>query len=95
MNLVFAGMILFVLPLLVTATTAFMFQPDWRVYPAMVAFFLSSIVAVSIAAEQYHGRIRDFHGLVVSVGSGFRAFGWWALAMGGTAFAVLGLYSVN
>lgn len=95
MHLVQTGMILFVLPLLITAATAFMFPASWRVYPAMVAFFLSSIVAVSVAAEHYHGRIHNARGLAVSIGSGLRAFGWWAAAMGVMAAAVLGLYSAN
>jgi len=95
MNLVIAGMILFVLPLIFTAATASLFPAGWRVYPAMVAFFLSSIVAVSVSAEHYHGRIRSFSGLAVAAGSGLRAFGWWALAMGVMAAAVLGLYSAN
>lgn len=93
MSLVTAGMILFVLPLIVTTATAYLFPASWRVYPAMVAFFLASIVAVSVAAEHYHGRIRSFAGLAVAASSGLRAFGWWALAMGGMAAAVLGLYS--
>ncbi len=95
MNLVVAGMILFVLPLLFTAATAFLFPAGWRVYPAMIAFFLSSIVAVSVAAEHYHGRIRSFADLAVTASSGLRAFGWWALAMCVMAAAVLGLYSAN
>lgn len=95
MNLVAAGMILFVLPLMVTAATAYLFPASWRVYPAMAAFFLSSIVAVSIAAEHYHGRIKRPSDLATAIIAGSKSFAWWFAAVATVIGAALLAVSLN
>jgi hypothetical protein len=61
----------------------------------LVSFFLASIVSVFVASEAHAGKIRSLADLRSVVAFGFKAFGWWAMAMGAIGVAVLGLYSVN
>jgi hypothetical protein len=61
----------------------------------IVAFFFGSIVSVFVASEAHAGKIRSASDLWSVIVFGCKAFGWWALAMGAMAAAVLGLYSAN
>jgi hypothetical protein len=78
-----AGLIIFFAPLLAAVAVGLVLPDQIRLYGIIVAYLIASVVAVSIAAEQYHGRIRSAGDLVVAVRSGTRGALWIGLAVGG------------
>jgi len=78
-----AGSIIFFAPLLVAVAVGLVLPDQIRLYGIIVAYLLASVVAVSIAAEQYHGRIRSANDLLVAVRSGSQGALWIGLAVGG------------
>ena len=82
-----AGSIIFFAPLLVAVAVGFVLPDQLRLYGIIVAYLLASVVAVSVAAEQYHGRIRSAGDLLVSARDGAKAAGWIGLAVGGVIAA--------
>lgn len=77
-----AGSIIFFAPLLVAVAVGFVLPDQIQLYGIIVAYLLASVVAVSVAAEQYHGRIRSAGDLLVTVRDGAKAGGWIGLAVG-------------
>lgn len=82
-----AGLIIFLAPLFVAVAAGFLLPDQIRLYGIIVAYLLSSVVAVSVAAEQYHGRIRSANDLLVAVRSGSQGALWIGLAVGGVIAA--------
>lgn len=82
-----AGLIIFLAPLLVAVAAGFVLPDQVRLYGVIVAYLLASVVAVSVAAEQYHGHIRSTGDLLVSARDGVKAAGWIGLAVGGVIAA--------
>lgn len=82
-----AGSIIFFAPLLVAVAVGFVLPDQIRLYGIIVAYLLASVVAVSVAAEQYHGRIRSTGDLLASARDGAKAAGWIGLAVGGVISA--------
>jgi len=78
-----AGSIIFFAPLLVAVAVGLVLPDQIRLYGIIVAYLLASVVAVSVAAEQYHGRIRSLGDLLASACDGAKAAGWIGLAVGG------------
>ncbi len=82
-----AGSIIFFAPLLVAVAAGLVLPGQLRLYGIIVAYLLASVVAVSVAAEHYHGRIRSAGDLLVSARDGAKAAGWIGLAVGGVIAA--------
>ena len=82
-----AGSIIFFAPLLVAVAVGFVLPDQLRLYGIIVTYLFTSVVAVSIAAEQYHGRIRSAGDLVVAARSGTQGALWIGLAVGGVIAA--------
>lgn len=82
-----AGSIIFFAPLLVAVAAGLVLQGQIRLYGIIVVYLLASVVAVSVAAEHYHGRIRSAADLLVSARDGAKAAGWIGLAVGGVIAA--------
>jgi len=82
-----AGSIIFFAPLLAAVAVGLVLPDQLRLYGIIVAYLLASVVAVSIAAEQYHGRIRSAGDLVVAARSGTQGALWIGLAVGGVIAA--------
>lgn len=82
-----AGSIIFFAPLLAAVAVGFVLPDQIRLYGIIAAYLLASVVAVSIAAEQYHGRIRSAGDLVVAARSGTQGALWIGLAVGGVIAA--------
>jgi hypothetical protein len=87
MSLLIAGLIVFVAPLLVAVAVGLVLPDHARLYGIIVAYLFASVVAVSVAAERYHGRIRSAGDLLVSARDGAKAAGWIGLAVGGVIAA--------
>lgn len=87
MSLLIAGLIVFSAPLLVAVAVGLVLPDQIRLYGIIVAYLFASVVAVSVAAEQYHGRIRSANGLLVAVRSGSQGALWIGLAVGGVIAA--------
>ena len=87
MSLVVAGSIIFFAPLLVAVAAGLVLPDQIRLYGIIVAYLLASVVAVSVAAEQYHGRIRSAGDLVVAARSGAQWAIWIGLVVGGVIAA--------
>ncbi|MHB1370984.1 MAG: hypothetical protein ACYCW7_12380, partial [Pseudomonadaceae bacterium] len=66
MSLLIAGMIVFFPPLLVAVAVGLVLPDQIKMYGIIVAYLVASVVAVSVAAEQYHGRIRSTGDLLAS-----------------------------
>lgn len=87
MSLIQAGLIVFMAPFL-TALLAGLAVPDQgRLYAAIVVYLLVSVIAVSVAAEHYHGRIRSAGYLIAAARDGAKAAAWIGLAVGGVIAA--------
>lgn len=82
-----AGSIIFFAPLLAALAAGLVLPDQVRLYGVIAAYLLASVVAVSVAAEQYHGRIRSTGDLLVSARDGAKAAGWIGLAVGGVIAA--------
>lgn len=82
MSLLIAGLIVFFPPLLVAVAVGLVLPDQIKLYGVIVAYLVASVVAVSVAAEQYHGRIRSAGDLIVSARYGAKAAGWIGLAVG-------------
>lgn len=87
MSIVIAGLIVFLAPLLVAVAVGLVLPDQLRLYGIIVAYLFASVVAVSVAAERYHGRIRSTADLLVSARDGAKAAGWIGLAVGGVIAA--------
>lgn len=87
MSLVIAGLIVFLAPLLVAVAVGLVLPDHLRLYGIIVAYLFASVVAVSVAAEQYHDRIRSTSDLLVAVRSGSQCALWAGLAIGGVIAA--------
>ena len=87
MSLVVAGLIVFLAPLLVAVAVGLVMPDQIRLYGIIVAYLLASVVAVSVAAEQYHGRIRSRGDLLISARSGTQGALWIGLVVGGVIAA--------
>jgi hypothetical protein len=87
MNLVLSCSIIFLAPLLVAVAVGLILPDQIRLYGVIAAYLLASVVAVSVAAEHYHGRIRSAGDLLVSARDGAKAAGWIGLAVGGVISA--------
>lgn len=87
MSIVIAGLIVFLAPLLVAVAVGLVLPDQLRLYGIIVAYLFASVVAVSVATEQYHGRIRSTADLLVSARDGAKAAGWIGLAVGGVIAA--------
>lgn len=82
-----AGSIIFFAPLLVAVAAGLVLPGQFRLYGIIVAYLLASVVAVSVAAEHYHGRIRSADDLLVAARSGAKGALWIGLAVGGVISA--------
>ncbi len=82
-----AGLIIFFAPLLAALAAGLVLPDQVRLYGVIAAYLLVSVVAVSVAAEQYHGRIRSAADLLVAARSGAHGALWIGLAVGGVIFA--------
>ncbi len=82
-----AGSIIFFAPLLAALAAGLVLPDQIRLYGVIAVYLLASVVAVSVAAEQYHGRIRSTGDLLVSARDGAKAAGWIGLAVGGVIAA--------
>lgn len=82
-----AGSIIFFAPLFVAVAVGLVLPDQLRLYGIIVAYLFASVVAVSVAAEQYHGRIRSANDLLVAVRSGSQGALWIGLAVGGVIAA--------
>jgi len=90
MSLIQAGLIVFVAPFLAALLAGLAVPDQGRLYAAIAVYLLASVVAVSVAAEHYHGRIRSAGDLFVAARSGTKGALWIGLAVGGViAFAWL------
>jgi hypothetical protein len=78
-----AGSIIFFAPLLVAVAVGLVLPDQLRLYGIIVAYLFASVVAVSVAAEQYHGRIRSRGDLLIAARSGTHGALWIGLAVGG------------
>lgn len=87
MSLLIAGLIVFFPPLLVAVAVGLVLPDQIKLYGIVVAYLVASVVAVSVAAEQYHGRIRSTGDLLASARDGAKAAGWIGLAVGGVISA--------
>ncbi len=87
MSIVIAGLIVFLAPLLVAVAVGLVLPDQLRLYGVIFAYLLASVVAVSVAAEHYHGRIRSSTDLLVSARDGVKAAGWIGIAVGGVITA--------
>lgn len=82
-----AGSIIFFAPLLVAVAAGLVLPGQIRLYGIIVVYLLASVVAVSVAAEHYHGRIRSAGDLIASARDGAKAACWIGLAVGGVIAA--------
>lgn len=82
-----AGLIIFLAPLLVSLAAGFVLPDQIRLYGVIAAYLLASVVAVSVAAEQYHGRIRSAGDFLVAARSGAKGALLIGLAVGGVISA--------
>ncbi|WP_312388589.1 hypothetical protein [Stutzerimonas nitrititolerans] len=82
-----AGLIIFFAPFLAAIAIGIVLPDQIRLYGIIVTYLLASVVAVSIAAEQYHGRIRSAGDLFVAARSGAHGALWIGLAVGGVIAA--------
>jgi len=82
-----AGSIIFLAPLLAAVVAGLVLPDQIRLYGVIAAYLLASVVAVSVASEQYHGRIRSAGDLIASARDGAKAAGWIGLAVGGVIAA--------
>lgn len=87
MSLMVAGLIVFIAPLLAAVAIGLVLPDQIRLHGIIVAYLLASVIAVSVAAEQYHGRIRSTNDLLVAVRSGSQGALWIGLAVGGVIAA--------
>ncbi|MEW6312267.1 MAG: hypothetical protein AB1532_15245 [Pseudomonadota bacterium] len=87
MSLLQAGLIVFVAPFMAALLAGLAVPDQGRLYTAIATYLLASVVAVSVAAEHYHGRIRSTTDLLVSARDGAKAAGWIGLAAGGVIAA--------
>ena len=87
MSLIQAGLIVFVAPFLAALLAGLAVPDQGRLYAAIVVYLLVSVIAVSVAAEHYHGRIRSAGDLIASARDGAKAAGWIGLAVGGVIAA--------
>lgn len=87
MTLVAAGLIVFLAPLLVAVAVGLVLPDQIRLYGIIVAYLFASVVAVSVAAEHYHDRIRSAGDLLVSARDGGKAAAWIGLVVGGVIAA--------
>ena len=87
MSLLIAGLIVFLAPLLVAVAAGLVLPEQIRLYGIIAAYLLASVVAVSVAAEQYHGRIRSVGDLFIAARSGAQGSLWIGLAVGGVIAA--------
>ncbi len=87
MSLVVAGLIVFFPPLLVAVAVGLVLPDQIKLYGIIVAYLVASVVAVSVAAEQYHGRIRSTGDLFIAARSGTQGALWIGLAVGGVIAA--------
>lgn len=78
-----SGSIIFFAPLLAALAVGLVLPDQVRLYGVIAAYLLASVVAVSVAAEQYHGRIRSAGDMLVAVRSGTQCALWIGLAVGG------------
>jgi len=77
-----AGLIIVFLPLLVAIAAGLMLPGQIRLYGIIVTYLIASVIAVSVATEHYHGRIRSAGDLLVSARDGAKAAGWIGLVLG-------------
>lgn len=82
-----AGLIIFLAPLLAAVAAGLVLPDQIRLYGIIAAYLLASVIAVSVAAEKYHGRIRSAGDLLVSARDGAKAAGWIGLSVGGVIAA--------
>jgi drug/metabolite transporter (DMT)-like permease len=87
MSLLIAGLIVFLAPLLVAVAAGLVLPEQIRLYGVIAAYLLASVVSVSVAAEQYHGRIRSRGDLLIAARSGTQGALWIGLAVGGVIAA--------
>lgn len=87
MSLLIAGLIVFFPPLLVAVAVGLVLPDQIKLYGIIVAYLVASVVAVSVAAEQYHGRIRSRGDLLIAARSGTQGALWIGLAVGGVIAA--------
>lgn len=87
MSLIQAGLIVFVAPFLAALLAGLAVPDQGRLYAAIVVYLLVSVIAVSVASEHYHGRIRSVADLIASARDGAKAAGWIGLAVGGVIAA--------
>ncbi|SFQ45709.1 hypothetical protein SAMN05216229_1236 [Geopseudomonas sagittaria] len=78
------------LPLLVVWLFAMPFPVEHRVYAAVVAFFPSTFVSISIASEVADGRISSLRDAYAAVVDGGNAFLLWTACMS-VIFVCIGL----
>jgi len=78
-----AGSIIFLAPLLAVIAVGLVLPDQIRLYGVIAAYLFVSVVAVSVAAEQYHDRIRSLGDLFIAVRSGAQGALWIGLAVGG------------
>jgi len=86
-SLLNAGLIIFAAPFLVALLAGLAVPDQGRLYTVIAAYLFASVVSVSVAAEQYHGRLRSAGDLFISIRDGAQAAGWIGLAVGGVIAA--------
>jgi hypothetical protein len=87
--------VIFIAPLLASVIVGTILPQPISLGGMIVTYFLASIVSVFVASEAHAGKIRSLADLRSVIAFGFKAFGWWAVAMSAIGVAVLGLYAVN
>ena len=87
MNLALSCSIIVLAPLLAAVAAGLILPDQIRLYGVIAAYLIASVVAVSVAAEHYHGRIRSATDLLVSARDGGKAAAWIGLAVGGVIAA--------
>lgn len=82
-----ASSIIFFAPLLVAAIFGLLLPDQIRLYGVIAAYLCASVVAVSVASEHYHGRIRSGGDMLIAIRSGAKGAMWIGILVGGVIAA--------